>query len=300
MRRPEAQGRAGRWARLRLDRWIERELTEGLSARQRARLHEQLRRDPRARARYDRAVAAVRVLEGDGELAPTELDLVGRWLAADDDREAAEPARRWWPAVLGALAAAVLLLWVSPLRDPDAFVPLSEHDGWAPRGGALDDQGRGLALEVLCGPADTPDPQLRVRECRHRDLLGFAYRASPGVAGELSLFGVDADGDPMFYLPTPVDAAGVTVDPGHWRALRLAIRLWVNHAPGSLRIYGVVAPVVATPDEVRTWAQQLSSQSPARPGEQPWIERVDPATRSRLCPAAADCRAAELSLTLDP
>ncbi|MEM9460068.1 MAG: hypothetical protein AAGF11_38185 [Myxococcota bacterium] len=303
-----------------LDHRIERELTVGLSPRRRARLHQRLRTDPRARARYDRAVCALRVLEGDTALAPFEIDLVGRWLAGD--RAASEAtrsaggvtgrdegtarsaqdvtgsSRRVWPAVLVAVVAALLVLWVSPLSDPNALRPWTEQwdEGWQARGGARD----GLALEVLCGPADTPDPALRVRDCRHRDVMGFAYRVPAPVHGTLSLFGVDAQGDPMFYLPTPVDPAGRTVDPGHWRALRLAVRLSVNHAPGALRIYGLVAPRVATPDQVRTWVRQLAPQSPAAPGDAPWTSRIDRSSLRPLCPDPADCHAAELHLRLLP
>lgn len=303
-----------------LDHRIERELTVGLSPRRRARLHQRLRADPRARARYDRAACALRVFEGDTDLAPFELDLVGRWLADDQAAQGATrsaegragpeesragpaedgagPSRRMWPAVLGALVAALLVLWVSPLSDPGALRPWTEQwdDGWQARGGARD----GLALEVLCGPADTPDPALRVRDCRHRDVMGIAYRVPAPVRGTLSIFGVGAHGDPMFYLPTPVDPAGRTVDPGHWRALRLAIRLSVNHAPGSLRIYGLVGPEVATPDQVRTWVRQLAPQSPAAPGDPPWTDRIDRASLSPVCPDPATCHAAELHLRLLP
>lgn len=288
-----------RWlADARLDRWIERELTEGLSPRRRARLHQRLRTDPRARARYDRAVCALRVLEGDVPVAAFELDLVGRWLA--DDAGAVAPSqstRRAWPVVLAAVAAALLLLWVSPLRDPGAL-SLDERldESFMARGGDRD----GLALEVLCGPAETPDPELRIRDCGHRDLMGFAYRVPEATRGTLTLFGVDADGDPMFYRPTPVDPAGVTVDPGRWQALPLGVRLWVNHAVGPLRVYGLVAPRVATPDQVRAWVQQLAPQSPAAPGGSPWIDRVDPSSLRSVCSDPTDCHAAELDLRVRP
>jgi len=289
-----------------LDRAIERELTVGLSPRRRARLHERLRRDPRARARYDRAVEALRIFEGDVDVAPSELDVVGRWLA--DDLGAPRPAveRRAWPAVFAVLAAALVLLLVSPLRDPSSLRPWTGDDGWQARGAG---EGDGLALEALCGP-DEADPtalRVRARECSLADLLGLAYRVPAGTRGELTVFGIDANGDVMFYLPTPVEAAGATVEPGRWRALSLAVRLRVNHAPGPLRIYGLVAPTVATTAEVEALARQLASQPAAAPGDAPWITRVSPELLARLCPdlpsataTEPDCRAAELHLTLDP
>jgi len=290
------------WADARLDRWIERELTEGLSPRARARLHERLRRDPSARARYDRSVAALRVLEGDRDLAEAELDVVERWLSHDwgEAPETAPAVARWWPALAAALAAALVLLWLGPL-DPGAMQRWSPglDDGWQARGPGSTG---GLALEALCGPDPGPggSPSLRARDCRLSDLMGFAYRVPEPAAGTLTLFGVDAEGDPMFYLPTPVDPSGASVSAGRWQPLPLGVRLAVNHAPGALRVYGLVAPTVATDDEVRRFVEHLQSQPPAAPGDAPWIERVGADALDRLCPASASCHAAELNLTLRP
>lgn len=282
-----------------LDRAIERELTVGLSPRRRERLHERLRRDPRARARYDRAVEALRVFEGDVDVAPTELDLVGRWLA--DDLGAPRPAtseRRAWPAMLAALTAALVLLLVSPLQGPDSLRPWTGDEGWQARGGGHD----GLALEALCGPDEADDAarRVRARDCRLAELMGLAYRVPAGTQGQLTVFGIDAHGDAMFYLPTPVDPAGASVDPGRWRALPLAVRLRVNHAPGSLRIYGLVAPSVATASEVEALVEQLAPLPAAAPGDAPWTTRVTPESLSRLCADSSRCHAAELHLSLRP
>lgn len=286
----------------RVDRWIERELGEGLAPRRRARLHEVLRRDPRARARYDRAVEALRVLEGDVDVAPSELEVVGRWLAAD--REATAPvavldhARRWWPALLAGLTAALALLWIGSLTGGRALQPWSD-DGWQARGPGRAD---GLALEALCGSEtlEGAAPILRPRDCGLSDLMGLAYRVPADREGQLTVFGVDAQGDPMFYLPTPAEATGAAVEAGHWRALPLAVRLSVNHAAGPLRIYGLVAPSVATVDEVRSFAEQLAPLRSAEPGDPPWTARVEPRSLRRLCPEPSSCDAAELRLTLRP
>lgn len=302
-----------RWSRsLRdalLDRAIERELLVGLSARRRAALHERLRRDPRARARYDRAVEALRVLEGDVDVAGSELDVVGRWLADDLGAAGSAPERRTWPAVLAVLVAALVVLWISPLRDPGSLAPWTDDDAWQARGGG---GSNGLALEALCGP-DEADPaarRVRARNCSLADLMGLAYRVPAGTDGRLTVFGVDAQGDAMFYLPTPGDpvgAAAVAVEPDRWRALGLAVRLRVNHAEGRLRIYGLVAPSVATVHEVEALADALAPLPEAEPGDSPWTARVAAssdqaaaAALARLCPDLARCSAAELQLTLRP
>lgn len=294
------------WSDARLDRLIERELTEGLSARQRTRLHDRLRQDSRARARYDRAVNALRVFEGDAEFASIEFDVVERWLS--DTGPVAAPgadAWRWWPALTAALAAALVLLWLGPR------VPLGERpfaldedrdrdDSWQAKGPGASG---GLALEVLCGPPSSSDATpvaLRARDCQLGDRMGFAYRVPEHATGQLTLFGVDVDGDVMYYLPTPVDPAGATVTPGRWQPLPVAIELSVNHVPGALRIYGLVAPSVATSDEVSAWAAALAPEAPATVGDPPWIERIDAPMLSRVCPPSTECHAAELSLTLRP
>lgn len=292
-----------RWRRAlrdaRLDRAIERELTTGLSPRRRAALHARLREDPRARARYDRAVLALRVLEGDVDVAPSELDVVGRWLMGERGQpEPAAAPRRAWSVALAGLVAALVLLWLSPLRDPGALRPWAD-DGWRSRGGGPE----GLALEVLCGPDDADPAARRVqaRDCDLSELMGLAYRVPEGVAGQLTVFGVDGRGEVMFYVPTPASAAGVAVEPGRWRPLSLAVRLRTNHAPGPLRIYGLVAPTTATVAEVEAFAAQLAARPAAAFGEAPWIDRVAPASLVRLCPErAGSCTAAELHLTLAP
>lgn len=302
-----------RWRSLRdalLDRAIERELLVGLPPRRRAALHERLRRDPRARARYDRAVEALRVLEGDVDVAGSELDLVGRWLADELGAERPAAERRTWPAVLAVLAAALVVLWISPLRDPGSLARWTGDDGWQARGGGVPE---GLALEALCGPdeADAAARRVRARDCSLSDLMGLAYRVPAGTDGRLTVFGVDAEGDAMFYLPTPVDAStsGASVEPDRWRALGVAVRLRVNHAAGPLRIYGLVAPSVATTLEVEALAHALAPLPAAEPGDAPWTARLasstdpDPAAAAalaRLCPDPVRCRAAELQLTLRP
>lgn len=289
------------WRDARLDRLIERELLDGLPRRARARLHDRLRRDARARARYDRAVEALRVLEGDVDVAPFELSLVERWLA--DDGDAPEPARArvlgGWPTLAAVLTAVLVVLWAGPLGNPGTLRRLADDDGWQARGGGA---AQGLALEALCAPdrADAAAVRVRVRDCRLTELMGLAARVPEGRRGQLTLFGVDAQGDPMFYVPTPVAPAGATVTPGRFRALPLAVRLRVNHAPGPLRIYGVLAPRVATVDEVRAFAAALASQPAAAPGDAPWTARVPADAVAPLCPEPSACTAAELALLVRP
>ncbi|MEM7157541.1 MAG: hypothetical protein AAF799_32175 [Myxococcota bacterium] len=287
-----------------LDRLIERELTDGLSPRKRARLHARLREDEAARARYDRAVAALRIFEGDSAFAPSEVDIVGRWLAdewgtAPEAETVAERSRRPWAALAGALMAALVLLWVSPIRDGDSLQPWWEgrNDGWQARGQASTGS---LGIEVLCATELGSERSLRVRECGLADVLGFAYRVEPEVDGHLTLFGVDAEGDPMFYAPTPVDAAAVDIVPGRWHAAPMSVRLSVNHSAGPLRVYALVSPSVPTVEQVREWTMELASQSAANPGDRPWVQRVNQSSLARVCPSPSDCHAAELALPLAP
>ena len=193
---------------------------------------------------------------------------------------------------------ALVLLWAGPLQQASAPWWEGRDDGWQARGAAS--TGR-LALEALCVAegVDAPSRRARARECTRRDLMGFAYRVETGIDGQLTLFGVDADGDPMFYLPTPVDPSTPAVVAGRWRALKIAVRLSVNHATGPLRVYALVSPTAATADEVRGWAEQLAGQPAAGSGDAPWIERVSTESLARACPTLARCQAAELAFTID-
>ena len=230
----------------------------------------QLRGDPDARQRYDTAIAALRLLENDAAIASVELGMVEDWVMADVAAAEAESVRaqglsgtHWWHrlSLMFAVAAAIVLVVV--LRPPPG--PVAQDDAFGVRGSG---EAGALAIMALCGPADPQAGPLARQPCDEDDILGFAYRVDPRAQGRaLTLFGVDADGDPMFYAPTPVDEAAVVAVAGDWQAIDTGVALSVNHAVGPLDVYAVLAPSGASVAQVRSWAARLAAA--ARPTVHP-------------------------------
>lgn len=272
---------------------IERALLGELDADARRALQVRLRGDIGLRRAWDTAIEAMRVLENDAAVSEAELALVEGWVL-DDVPGQAPASARGWPriSVLFALAAALLaIVLVAPRPIATEQAPLRARGMSAPGH---------LTVQALCGPDDAPAEALAggaEPRCRADDVLGFAYFVQPDAHGRrLTLFGVDADGDPMYYAPTPVDDAAIDVELGRWAAVDAGVKLSVNHAEGPLRIYAVLAPRAATVDEVRALAADLASLPAARVGDPPWPQRLGRPTLDGLCPAAGDCDAVELRL----
>ncbi|MCA9700188.1 MAG: hypothetical protein KC431_21870 [Myxococcales bacterium] len=308
-----------------IDRLIEHELLDGLGRDRRRSLLDRLRGNGDDRRRWDRAIAAFRVLE-DRAVSRTEVDQVERWLfedlAADGvlvGEAAASGRRRWWApwvAGLSTLAAATALLLLVVER------PDGDEDGVEAQGRLLtivDDgelQARGaivwprpLAIDALCGQ---PPRSSTMRGCDIDELLGFSARldGDAGFAGEpgstvhLSLFGIDDGGRLRYYAPTPDGAAldqllRVEAEP-RWQALPMSVRLGVNHRPGSLRIFAIATPEPASVADVERWTAALREQGPAGVDDPPWHLRLSSAD---LGPQVCDglrrrCASAETTLTI--
>lgn len=257
-----------------------------------------LRSNETLRRGYDRSVAAMRMLEG-SELASIEIDWVERMLEADGTFGAAapEPSTKWWwiAATVGTAAAGVLLL--AP-RPPE---PLG-NDALAVRGGA---RAEGLALSVLCDrqPDRGRAPALsEVSEgrCGLDQTIGFAVRVDGTHRGgdHLVLFGVGANGDVQYYLPTPDEPAVAIVTRDRWTPLQRAVRLGVNHVPGDLRVYAALLDRPPSITDVDAAAAILRT---AGDDEQTsWIDRLGSAHAwTAQCPDGR-CSSAQLDLWIEP
>ena len=278
-------------------RKIEQLLFEEPAAAVRADTWVQLRGDAEARGRYDAAIAALRLLENDAPIASTEIDMVQDWVLADvaaaDTAAAKEAAPAWWRRLplLFAVAAAILLAVI--LRPPAQ--PPVHDDSFGMKGGR--EPGR-LAITALCGPADPRQGPLARQICDEDDILGFAYRVDPRARGRvLVLFGVDADGDSMFYAPTPADEAPITAVAGDLQAVDTGVALEVNHAVGPLDVYALLAPRTATVAQIRSWAARLADAD-AGPSDVAWPLRIGDPSLGGLCPSEDACEVAQLRLTI--
>lgn len=276
----------------RLRRDIERALLGRIEPAARQRLHDRLRRDAEARALYDRAAEALRALEHGREPADFEVDLVESWLAADGVLASAPAPVPQWRAlwiVAAVLSAAALVVVLRPPAPP------VEHDELVPKGDALVQP---LALDVLCGPGSGAAMHAAVDGCARTDTMAFAYRVDPQWQGgdTLVLFGVDADGEALYYVPTP-DAAAPSAAAGQWHALPRSVRLAVNHRSGRLRVFGLLTEAAPTLAEIDATAALLHALPPAGVGDAPWHERL--AGRGAIatdCARSAACASAELEL----
>lgn len=272
----------------RIDAW----LSGRASTRTRRWAVERLRNDASLREHYDRAVEALRVLEGRA-IAGAELDLVEGWLF--DAPAVAGEVRRSWVRRLSMVTAVVagavaVVVWLP--RDPQT------HDPLQARGDV--DRGEGLAIDVLCGrPDDDAGLQRAVDDgCALNGTLSFAYWMDPRRTGPgyLTLFGIGSDGRTLYYLPTPVDGEARQVGAGRWTPLPLTIALQVNHRRGTTRVYGLVSPQPLTVEHVDQVVAALAEQPPARLGDPSWIDRLPADTFvARMCAPTDACAAAELA-----
>ncbi|MCR9165451.1 MAG: hypothetical protein ACE37F_11925 [Nannocystaceae bacterium] len=290
------------WRRSKVWRRIEDAMTGRLTARGRQALFEEVECNPAARADYDLAFEALRALEH-AAVAHAELDVVEGWLMDDLAGEAKAPA--WWrrPFVTGALAAGLALAAAVALVvaiDPVASTQIDD-DGFAVRGAGDD---RGLAIDVLC-PREAGWASRRglvpaaEYGCGLDGTLSFAYRLDPSVGGgTLSLFGVDEAGDVLYYAPTPASTGGVDAAPGTWTPLPMVVNLGVNHAAGSIVVYGLVSPQVPTIGQIDALAAALAEQGPGGIGDAPWHERLrEHPALAAVCPPDT-CHSAELDFTI--
>jgi hypothetical protein len=296
---------------------IERELIEGLRAPRRRELIERLRGNPDQRRGWDRAIAAFRALER-REVSRVEVDQVERWLFEDLDAagviadRAPAQGRRWTTlaAALATLAtSAALLLWID--RDPTSDEPIAELaqvevDELRARGART--WTRPLALDLACGEPVRAAPQ---RGCRLDELLGFSLRlGDEALAPEqaaalaqaplhLSVFGIAASGELLYYTPTPIEPAQATLRlGGSWQPLPLSVRLAVNHAPGRVRVFALASDRPAELADVERWAAALRSQPSADLDDPPWHLRLAPSVLGPVCARADRCASAETELTL--
>lgn len=299
-----------------LRRAIERELVDGLGAGRRRALIERLRGNAGERRGWDRAIAALRVLE-DRPVSRFELDQVERWLfddlAAEGVVETAAPlaggGRRWtWlGATLATLATTATLMWWIGADEPGPAIDTGETGELVGRGGARG-FARPLGLEPVCG---TPPRPASDRGCELDELLGFSVRlgdddldpvAAASLAAaplHLSVFGIGEDGEVRYYLPNPdtSELPALAVE-DRWAPLPLSIRLAVNHGPGRVRVFALASELAPSVDDIDRLVAALAGQPPARVDDLPWHLRLDASELAPLCSDLDRCVSAESDFLL--
>ena len=304
-----------------LRRHVERELVEGLATRERRSLIERLRGNVEQRRDWDRAVAGFRALE-QREVSNFELDQVERWLFEDLDESGLlaearpEPSRRWTylAATLATLAAAAsLLLWLDEDPAPPTIASITLDTIASNTLQARGDHGdhgwtRPLALELVCGEPARP---AAARGCGLDELLGFSLRLGdealdPEAASalgqaplHLSVFGIAAEGELLYYTPTPDEPALASARLGAgWQALPRSVRLEVNHHPGRVRVFALASDRAVELADIDRWAAALAHQAPATLDDPPWHLRLAPDLLDAACRDLMRCASAETELRI--
>jgi hypothetical protein len=304
-----------------LERWL---LGES-SAEESAPLRDRARHDEELRNVYDDYFAVLRALEAgegldDAASAQRRVDVDQatrasaeevRWLSDDFFRRwADEPRARvldsWFGRVgwlnafapVVVVAAALIVLWIGISRDEAG---VSSDDS---RSSGLVARGSGeraeVELELFCGEPPAPVNDAR---CALHQQLTFAARATRDAEPRtLSVFGIGPEGDVKYYAPTPSEADGMAIAGERWQTMDFSVQLTINHQPGLLRVFAVLAPRAATVDEIDAWASALAEHASSFDATDSWIShlaQLDGALTVDLCPDFDACDAVQTQLRLD-
>ena len=311
-----------------LRRELERELVRGLGPRRRRALIERLRGNAEARAVWDRANTAVRVLE-DRSVSRSEIDQVERWsfedLVDDGVVTASAPgraatARRWtWlGAALTSLATAASVAWwigVGPEPDvePPPTVPCRTTLGSRPAAHTTS-SGRSRSSRSAVSRLGRPGiAAARATSCSGSRPGSGPRISTPELAAKLgaapvslSVFGIAEDGSVRYYLPTPSDPSLPSLAlSSRWQPLPLSIRLAVHHDPGRVRVFALASPASPTVADIDRLAAALRDSPRADVDDPPWHLRLDRAASSAgllrdLCDDLDRCSSAETELAITP
>jgi hypothetical protein len=256
----------------RADRLLERLLADGLPEGEDEELHELLRRDADARARYDRLRALCRVAAGKdpAEATDAELDRLGVLLEQRRVRATAATASmptvrrrgvgRLWPAVAVAAAATLaLVLWPRSVHHSGRITrggagapTLCTVEAYAVPGGGAEGDADGGTAGAVTPRRLAPGDRVKLSE-----YLQFRYYSADAEVRWLYLFGLDARMHPLDYYPRPEATRSVPIEPGDPQSVGRSIRLEKRHQPGPLRVVGLCSRTPLERDAVIRAVQTL-------------------------------------------
>jgi hypothetical protein len=254
-----------RFSSPKVQRLAEQALTGALSERGRRRLSEALASGHQAEAdreAYDRLARLFAAVEGTDGLVASQhervLDEVTRGLARPEGGSVATPragaerprilALRWLaPALVVLLVALGVVLLIQP-RDRDT-------QDFQPRGSQVSPTRDGLVgLKAHCirngGIVPPVDGQTL---CRLSDELQLSVTHTAGYE-RLLVVGLHEDGGELWYYPVPpTGRSGPAPQAVEDEPLGEAIRLDVNHRPGTVRLVAVFSRAPLEAGQVLTW-----------------------------------------------
>lgn len=262
---------AARFSRGSVRRLATRALVGGLGRRASRRLDQSLRGSERDRRAYGQLAELYRALEGTPDLAAGQHDRILGALLAGVAAEAGRTAAmgrgaRLLPVLAGTLAAAAVIVAALLSRPADL-------DGLAPRGRAAIPAAGRVGLKAFCvrggrvvppPPRETAGPDAR---CLHDDELQLVVTHTADST-HLLVVGLMPGEEvrELYYFPVPPDGrSGPAPRDAVDSALGRAVRLEVNHRPGSLRVVALFSSAPLETSQVHAWLHALASDEPALP-----------------------------------
>ena len=297
-------------------RKLERWFTGRMGRAERAEYELELQQQGESRRQYDQLFDFLRALDESSDSSPIELELVEARLFSESPSPREAPSAldgssSWlWAGVAALVAAGLLVVLVPRLSDPGAstesgggiaYAPpnptLGVGQGFVARGGK---PGEGLAVEFFCA---SPARPILDASCPIDEELSFAFKVEDwhgerDGGAHLSLFGINAAGDTMYYFPTPADPSLPVAEGADWTAIEHSVRLDVNHRPGRLRVFALWSPVPPTTDDVDQIVSQLEDTALAE--DESWTRALPASLQNHLCGPSDRCRSARAELTISP
>jgi hypothetical protein len=214
---------------------------------------------PRCRERYDRVALAERMLHGGpGALSTPSPSSFARIGAAVIAQATARPSaqqrlvqwlahpRRWVAGVATAAALAVLIPF---------FVARQHGDEFQSRGGARGERLAGVRAFCLDDNGVTPrctrDSQLRLTV------------SNGGKFRYVFLFGLDDAHAVKWYAPRPPETSSVAAPAGSDVPIGDAMRLGVNHDPGTVRVYALFSDAPVSSTDIEASIEKMHTTKPS-------------------------------------
>lgn len=215
-------------------------------------LRELMRADEGARAVYDRAVTAHRLLVGGDPEVPSGFEQARMFAALCEDGSPASstPYRRWWPALAGAaltaLAGALLVFGpgVSPPLDPGSEGPGGVGDSSYTGAKGPEHGGPLVGLGITgVGESGGEYEVVASSEAFLGDYFRFTYSNERPELGYLFIVGLQPGAEaPVWYAPLPDEVESLPAKTGRFIGLDFEIRLAARHRAGPLKVVAIFSP----------------------------------------------------------
>jgi hypothetical protein len=293
---------------------IDEVLLDELPAPKWEKLRKHLAVCPVCRARYNKAVWTLRMLDGGADAIDTpsanELNRIGAAVLEPEGGGRSTmgrvlqwfaPTQRW---ATGLVAAAAAIALIPILTHMNQTKPAPDET-FQPRGGkgpvelfgahpqVVADRVAGLRAFCLAGDkVEALDPKgAAPPSCPRSSQLKLAV-SNPGKFQRVFLVGVDGEHDLKWYAPRPPETESVTAPDTTKTSTETpevpvgaTVRLHVNHEKGPVRIYALFSDRPVTSSEVQAATHDLAArkvQVPSKEAEVLPLKRPDVLQRSLL------------------